>query len=183
MNIVVRIATAHDVASVSRIAAETFALACPPQTDPNDIEAHLRSELSPARFHRHRTDERSTLLVADLDGECAGYALMRDCDPDEVPGTGALRQLYVRPPFHLRGVGRALTATVFSTAAKRGWGRIRLTVSKENGRAVAFYRKIGFAVVGETQFEVGSEVHEDFVMTMNIERSAAPPSATFDAGP
>ncbi len=180
-----RRAAAGDIDSVSRIARETFALACPPRTNPKDVEYHLQRELSPARFRASLADVRSALYVADYGGERVGYALIRDCDVDEDWGSpaGNVRQLYVRPAFHRKGVGRALMAAVFAAAVERRWDRIRLTVSKENARAVAFYEKEGFVIVGDTQFAVGSEVHEDFVMAVYIGRSDASRNATFGGAP
>ncbi|MCE0777908.1 hypothetical protein ACK1VC_19560 [Pseudomonas sp. XP2] len=43
-------------------------------------------------------------------------------------------------------------------------GALRLTVNDSNSRAIAFYLRNGFAVVGETTFQCGADVHRDLVM-------------------
>ncbi|MET0480415.1 MAG: GNAT family N-acetyltransferase, partial [Mycetocola sp.] len=50
--------------------------------------------------------------------------------------------------------------------AARGTGAagIWLGVNQENARAVRFYEKSGFAIVGEKTFHLGPELHTDFVM-------------------
>jgi len=55
-----------------------------------------------------------------------------------------LAALFVSPAFQGRGLGRRLMDRV-----KRLRDRLELTVYRENQRAVRFYRRCGFAVVGE----------------------------------
>ncbi|MGD9328991.1 MAG: GNAT family N-acetyltransferase [Cyclobacteriaceae bacterium] len=54
-----------------------------------------------------------------------------------------LDDLYVRPSFRGRGIGKKLMNTVFDIAKKEKCNRVRWQVSKWNSEAIKFYKKIG----------------------------------------
>ncbi len=81
-------------------------------------------------------------LVAWKDGEPAGHARLAFTEPPE------LQDLSVRPEQRRRGVASALLAAVEGEARGRGFGRIRLQVSADNGPAQALFRARGYADVG-----------------------------------
>jgi ribosomal protein S18 acetylase RimI-like enzyme len=63
------------------------------------------------------------------------------------PGALFLSRLYVRPSWQRRGVGTRMLGAVVERHPEAA--RMRLNVESENGKGVAFYRRHGFAVVGE----------------------------------
>lgn len=71
-----------------------------------------------------------------------------------------LEDLFVRPDWMGRGIGRRLVLDVVATARTRGVGRIEVTA---NGHALGFYRKLGFVSDGEveTTFGTGFRMHRD----------------------
>jgi|ERR1039457_3981907 GNAT superfamily N-acetyltransferase len=54
-----------------------------------------------------------------------------------------LEDLYVRPEERIRGIGRALVATLASIAHQLGYGRIEWSVLDWNEPALRFYRSLG----------------------------------------
>jgi ribosomal protein S18 acetylase RimI-like enzyme len=48
------------------------------------------------------------------------------------------------------GAATSLVSTALDHAAEQGWARVVLDVARENGRAAAFYRRMGFVPTGET---------------------------------
>ena len=104
-----------------------------------------------------------------------GYAqVRRHAPPPEIPGRHPvqLERLYADVAHHGRGVGRRLMQAVHGVARELGGDTIWLTVWTENPRAIAFYRKSGFEVVGSTIFVVGSDPQTDHLMAAPVE--AAP---------
>lgn len=87
-------------------------------------------------------DPARAAFVAKLDGRLAGFVLADRLDPD-VPEIG---WLMVAPRHHGIGVAQALMD------AALGWIGpglpVKLTVIAANARAIAFYRKYGFADAG-----------------------------------
>jgi len=83
------------------------------------------------------------VLIAEIDGLPAGYALFFDCY-SSLQGPGIfLEDLFVRPRFRGKSVGRALLAHVARiTEDAKGFG-IMFNVLDWNTRAIEFYRRIG----------------------------------------
>jgi GNAT superfamily N-acetyltransferase len=83
-------------------------------------------------------------LIAELDGEPAGFALFYgtfstwECRPGIW-----LEDLYV-PPHHRRGgIGRALLLHIAAIAVARGCSRLEWTALHWNEAALGFYEKLG----------------------------------------
>ena len=83
------------------------------------------------------------VLIAEIDGLPAGYALFFDCY-SSLRGHGIfLEDLFVLPEFRGKGVGRVLLAHVARiTEEANGFG-IMFNVLAWNDGAIRFYRRIG----------------------------------------
>ena len=89
------------------------------------------------------TRPKFRVLIAEIDGPPAGYALFFDCY-SSFQGHGIfLEDLFVRPRFRGKSVGRALLAHVARlTEEANGFG-IMFNVLGWNDGAIKFYRRIG----------------------------------------
>jgi len=89
-------------------------------------------------------------LFARCDGEVAGYAIYFFTFSSFVGRPGIwLEDVYVRPPFRKRGLGRGLIAAVARIGLERGCGRFEWTALNWNARALEFYRSLGAQVMNE----------------------------------
>ena len=80
------------------------------------------------------------------DGRIIGQTEMRN---SEDPRIGYVNLFYLVPEWRHRGLGRVLhdhAMAVFSARGKRG---LRLSVSRTNAAAIAFYRRLGWRRVGQ----------------------------------
>ena len=175
-SVTVRRAELSDAEPLADIAARTFPLGCPKNTPQSDLDCFIRTELTAARFLSHIADHANELFVAMAGDSMAGFAML--CK-DSAPPTAAapaiarkhrleLRKIYVLPEFHGCGVGHALINTAILRGKELKADGIWLSVSKLNERGIAFYRKHGFNVAGNTTFLVGSDVQEDFLMVLAV---------------
>jgi len=167
MRLRTRPAQPEDAESLAAIGAATFALACPPSTPASELEAYIRAELSPEKFLAHLASPRTSLVAAEVDERVVGYLMLcREDGPPEVSARRPLelRRLYVLRQFHGAGIAQTLLGVALEEARAGGHDALWLGVSKHNARGIAFYRKLGFRVVGEQTFPVGSDLHEDFIM-------------------
>ena len=83
----------------------------------------------------------ASALVADLDGERAGLLTYRfDFDGCELTGLVSLQPG--------RGIGRALLAALVEAARAGGAARIWVVTTNDNTRALRFYQRAGFRLVG-----------------------------------
>jgi GNAT superfamily N-acetyltransferase len=89
-------------------------------------------------------------LIAELDGEAAGFALFYtsfstwQC----VPGIW-LEDLVVRQRFRGAGIGRALLSELAAVALQRGCGRLEWAVLDWNEPAIRFYDRLGASSVDD----------------------------------
>ncbi|WP_244971467.1 GNAT family N-acetyltransferase [Paramicrobacterium chengjingii] len=168
----VRQATASDANAVSALAVETFGLACPPDMPRADIESFANENLSPERFTAYLTDPTHMLLLAEADDVLDGYTLLIDRSPSDPHVDEAvtarpaveLNKVYVRASSHGTGAAGSLMRYTLEAALAHGARGVWLGVNQLNTRAVRFYEKSDFAVVGTRRFRVGDRWCDDFVM-------------------
>jgi len=87
-------------------------------------------------------------LIADVDGEPAAYALFFPNFSTFLGKPGLyLEDLYVRPAFRGRGIGRALLRHLAGIAVARGWGRMDWAVLDWNAPAIGFYERMGARIL------------------------------------
>jgi len=83
-------------------------------------------------------------LIARSDGTCAGFALYFHNFSTFLGRRGLyLEDLYVRPAFRGRAIGKALLAHLARLAVERGCGRFEWAVLDWNGAARDFYESLG----------------------------------------
>ena len=100
-------------------------------------EAGLREALFGAR-------PAAEVLIAELAGEAVGFALFFHNFSTFLGRRGLyLEDLFVRPEFRGRGVGRALLARLAALAVERDCGRFEWAVLHWNEPAIGFYRSLG----------------------------------------
>ncbi|MFL6139825.1 MAG: GNAT family N-acetyltransferase [Frankiaceae bacterium] len=100
------------------------------------------------RVHRYAGGVDRQLYVAEAGNgawvaQAGGYL--------DRSGLAYLVSVYVRPAHRGRGLLERLAAPVFDWATARGSTEIRLEVARENARAVAAYRRLGFVPTGRSQ--------------------------------
>jgi ribosomal protein S18 acetylase RimI-like enzyme len=176
MSISVRRATPDDVAELHDVAAQTFALACPPGTLQSDVDAFVALHLSPERFADYLADDDRILLLAEAHGKPVGYAMLvrgpiTDADVCKVVDAETsveLSKFYVMVDRHGSGVAAALMTATLEAAAATGAQTCWLGVNQLNVRAGRFYEKSGFTIAGTKRFLVGQEWHDDYICTRSL---------------
>ena len=90
------------------------------------------------------------VLLGYVAEECVGFALFFQNYSTFLAKPGIfLEDLFVKPEFRGRGVGRALLTRVGKIAKERGCGRFEWEVLDWNAPSIAFYRSIGAQVMDE----------------------------------
>ena len=116
------------------------------------LESECRSD--PVSLHRHLFGPHpyAEVILAEVEGTAAGFALFFHSYSTFLTKPGIyLEDLFVRPPFRGRGVGRALLGRLAALAVERGCGRLEWSVLKWNEPAIGFYLGLGALPMEEWQ--------------------------------
>jgi ribosomal protein S18 acetylase RimI-like enzyme len=183
VTIAIRPATVDDAGLLHQLASLTFALACPPGTTAEEVWDFVSTHLSEEHFTAYIADAERQVLIAETDGEPAGYSMLvyRDTDDADVAAalttspSAELSKLYVVADSHGAGVGAALMNASVADAKRRGYPSVWLGVNKENVRANRFYEKQGFRVVGSKSFQLAGRVEDDHVREHIVAEHPATP--------
>lgn len=162
----VRPAVRSDASALARLAERTFREAFAADNIAAHLDLHCERSYGPQQQLREIEDPNLVTLLAESDGELVAFAQLRPRAPKAgVPETAAeLARLYVAQRWHGQGVAHELMAQVLQAASASGAQQLWLGVWEQNGRAQAFYRKLGFRECGEHTFMVGTDPQRDLIM-------------------
>ena len=172
MTVAIRAAREPDAAWLADLAERTFRETYGAHNTPEDMERYVAQHFGPAIQEAELRDAGLTTLVAEVDGQAAGYVqLARASAPAGVTGSAPIEihRFYVDRPWHGRGVAQRLMDAAVSTAKAAGAGTIWLGVWERNPRAIAFYRKSGFRDAGTQTFVLGADHQRDLVLERPLE--------------
>lgn len=170
-SIALRRAGPADAAALACFAARAFTDTFAAQNTPEDMAVYLAEAFGDAQQRAELTDPRCTVFLAERDGEIVGYAMLRDGPPpDCVPDASAIEiaRLYAGQRWIGAGIGALLMQRCLVEAAARGRRTIWLGVWERNVRAIGFYQRWHFSVVGSQPFQLGSDRQNDRVMTRRV---------------
>ena len=197
MTVQIRPAGETDAAALAALAAVTFPLACPPTTTPESIADFIARHLTEGRFAEYLADPDRTLLVAIPDaateagaalgaspeiaatGGLVGWSMLIETEggePSDADAAAAvsarpaieLSKMYAHPAAHGSGIAGELMRATIEEAARGEASVVWLGVNQENARAIRFYEKHGFAIVGRKRFLVGDRWEHDYVLERSL---------------
>ncbi len=106
-------------------------------------EAGLRERLFGPRPY-------AEVLIAELDGATAGFALFFHNFSTFLGKPGIyLEDIFVRPEYRGRGIGKAFFQRLAQLALERDCGRLEWAVLNWNEPALAFYRSLGAVLMSD----------------------------------
>lgn len=163
----IRIAGLDDARLLSEAAARMFRDAFGEDTAPDDMDAYVAEAFSVEQISAELGDDTNVFLLATREGGPVGYAKLRAGSPDpSVSGEKPveLHRLYVDQATIGAGVGSILMKRCFEWSKGEGYRTIWLGVWEHNHRAIRFYERWGFKVVGSHPFVIGETEDTDLIM-------------------
>lgn len=167
--ITIRPAQLSDAAPLAAIAERTFRETFAAENSAENIDLHCARRFSARIQGEEISDPELVTLLAEIDSELVGFAQLRlvramACVKGDRPAE--LHRIYVSSQWHGRGVANELMRAVSAAAA--GSDCLWLGVWERNPKAIAFYRKCGFSVVGDQVFMLGQESQRDLIMVAQL---------------
>lgn len=156
---------------LSELGARTFSDTFAVDNTEEDMADYVAKAFSVAQQTAELEDPAAIFLIAELDGRPAGYAKLREGEPEKgIEGAKPIElvRLYAAREWLGRGVGAQLMRACIEEARQAGHETIWLGVWERNLRAQAFYRKWNFRAVGEHMFRLGSDLQRDIMMERSL---------------
>ena len=165
------IPTLSDAPLLSTLAQRTFQEAFSHLIPAESMQAYLNESFTVEQTAAELTDPDTLFLLAESEGEPAGYAkLYWGTAPTEVSGPNPIKlwRLYATSKSQGKGVGAALMLESIRIAQERGHQTLWLTVNIGNARAIAFYKRFGFIITGKSGFLLGGIPQHDHIMELSL---------------
>jgi ribosomal protein S18 acetylase RimI-like enzyme len=175
----IRQAVADDALALSLFAERTFRAAFADSNTDENMQLHCASTYGQALQFAEIRDPGCETWVAEAGSRLLAYVQFRldavsSVILDERPVE--IQRFYVDAAHHGTGLAHHLMQQVVARVEAAGCAALWLGVWERNSRAVAFYRKWGFDVVGEQIFKVGDDPQRDLVMRRGVQSKVAPGS-------
>jgi ribosomal protein S18 acetylase RimI-like enzyme len=159
-----------DAALVQRLFRDSFVDTFAHLYAPEDLAAFL-GKFTLEAWQSELEDPALAIRIAEEAGEAAGFAKIGPLSlPFETEAKAMeLRQLYLLPPWKGRGVAQAMIEWALTEMRRRGVEEAYLSVYADNHRALRFYGRYGFEMVGSYHFMVGNHADDERIMRLRLE--------------
>jgi GNAT superfamily N-acetyltransferase len=159
----IRLAEPEDINTIGWLAQQTWPVTYGELLSPEQLHYMLDLFYNPASLRRQMLEDQHRFLIVEQDEEPIGFA---SWSPLAEPGVYKLHKLYVLPGIQGKGMGRAMLHFIFADI--QGARALRLNVNRHN-KARLFYEKMGFAVIGEEDIDIGNTYWmNDYVMELGL---------------
>ena len=142
-----------------------------------DIVAHCARAHAPALYRQwlDASGHALWLVEAAPEGAPVGYMMLA---PPQLPvpdagGDREVKRIYLLGRFRGGGLGTRLLEHAVADARAAGARRLLLGVYTGNAAAIAFYRRMGFARIGERTFDIGGRAYDDHILALALQPAAA----------
>lgn len=166
----IRVATTADLANLRKLAIDAFINAYAVFNKETDMQQYLKENFSEDVLRAELTNPEIVILVAEQENAILGYVKLvpGGCEDLKFNRPLEIARLYSAVHAIGSGIGKMLVAAVWDFARKNSYDGIWLGVWQKNFRAVNFYQREGFRITGVTDFKLGDDVQDDFVMAMKV---------------
>ncbi|MFY7653099.1 MAG: GNAT family N-acetyltransferase [Chitinophagaceae bacterium] len=159
----IRYATADDIAIIQEIAYQTWPKTYGRIISQEQIEFMLEKMYNSSVL-LNELYSGIYFLLAETEEESVGFASFGFLGNNEYK----LHKLYINPTNQKSGAGKQLLAEVSKKVVSLGGKALYLQVNRAN-KAVGFYQKMGFEIVEEKDFDMGSGFYmNDYVMRLSL---------------
>lgn len=171
MSVTFRLATPADGPAAAAMGRRCFVETFSAHFAADDMAAHLPRMFGPDGLPAELGDPSVRVMLAEEDDAIVAYLKLvpMALPVDHPPGALEIKQLYVLEPWQGAGVAPALMDWAACVARDDGAPALFLSVWEGGSRARAFYERRGFTIVGHAPFTLGTRVHQDPVMRLDIE--------------
>ncbi|MFT5883868.1 MAG: ribosomal protein S18 acetylase RimI-like enzyme [Arcticibacterium sp.] len=154
-------ASQKDAETISILAKKTFLESHSHSANPSDIDTYIQKHYSLEAIRENLSVETHIYFLIYHGTEPAGYSKIILNTPFQGHKNSLstkLDRIYILEKHYGFGLGKDLLDFNIDLAKSKCQSEIWLYTWKENQRAIAFYRKVGFQIIGSHDFKI-SETH------------------------
>ena len=167
----IRPAEERDADLLADLGARTFSDAYSCTLPREDLDDYLRKAFSREQMLEDMTDPDVLLFLGLVSNTPCAYIKLQPTGPSQrAVGTNPIEllRLYVLAGWQGHRMGTALLDAGLKAARDKAYKSCWLKVWDENTKAIDFYRKKGFAVVGNEPYPVGSTSRNVVLMARSL---------------
>ncbi|NNE67762.1 MAG: GNAT family N-acetyltransferase [Pyrinomonadaceae bacterium] len=169
----ISIATSEQTEQLALFGSETFwqAYRSESKLEAKYIRAYMAKAFSVQQIKSEIEDEHIEFLLATQDSKLIGYSKLSFANNHEsLQGKKPMElcRIYLAKSYWGKGLGKDLLDGCVDRAIARSCDSVWLGVWKQNDRAIGFYKKHGFEIVGEVEFDLASSIQSDHVMELVV---------------
>ncbi|HCN12309.1 MAG TPA: GNAT family N-acetyltransferase [Chryseobacterium sp.] len=160
-----------DLEKLHEISIQTFTETFSEANSEEDMQQYISESLNEERLLSELQNNDSEFYFAEEKGKILGYLKLnfRDAQNESFPNDYIeIERIYVIKEFLEKKVGKILFDKVIERACEINADCIWLGVWEKNERAIAFYEKNGFEIVGRHDFVLGEDLQTDLIMKRKI---------------
>jgi ribosomal protein S18 acetylase RimI-like enzyme len=133
---------------------------------------YVLSEFTAQKFRNSISDPSLAIWVSENRQGIDGFVTVCSTATPPLANCSSLEitTLYVQPRHQSSGRGVALLQHALDHCRSMGGESVWLKVNAENSRAIGFYLRHGFNKIGSTDFVIGDNAYENFVMEAGLRR-------------
>jgi ribosomal protein S18 acetylase RimI-like enzyme len=162
--------TAAVATQLADLGRQTFQDTFAADNRPEDMAAYVAANFSAEKQLAELQDTDTVFLLARMQQELVGYAKLRfnstlGVEANKTPDARVeIERLYVRQDW----IGATLMRRAIEEARKNACRSVVLGVWEKNTRAIEFYQRFGFKVIGQHEFMLGTDVQTDLLMRKGL---------------
>ncbi len=161
--LVIRPVELEETSLLRELGASTFRETFEAQNSKENLDAYLAKSFSLANVEAQLKTPHSEIYFASIGDKIVGYLKLNTSDQGL-----EIERIYVIGSAQGQGNGKALFQFSLNLAKSRKSTWLWLGVWQENVKAVEFYQRQGMEVFDTRQFQLGSELQDDFLMRLRI---------------
>jgi diamine N-acetyltransferase len=163
----IRFATAADAELIAETSRQAFFDTFASFNTKENMDKFLSRQFTKESLIKEVGVEGNIFLLAYIENELAGYALMRETrNPVELGNKSSIEiiRFYATKNSIGKGIGKALMQKCVDIAVEKNKEILWLCVWSENQRAIDFYTKKGFEKFSDHVFILGDDIQNDWKM-------------------
>lgn len=160
-----------DLVTLQEFSCKTYSDTFGHMNTPSNMKDYLEQAYDIDKLRDELSNSYSTFYFLYTDEKLTGYLKLNEYKAQtDIYDLQSLEieRIYVIKEFQGKGLGSAIIKKAIDTANIRKKSYVWLGVWERNHKAITFYKKNGFYVIGKHSFFMGKEEQIDFIMRKDL---------------